>query len=31
MFSMLHAEKGEGLVDFADVVDVVWDDVQWNV
>ena len=26
MFSMLHAEKGEGLVDFADVMDVVWDD-----
>ena len=26
MFSMLHAEKREGLVDFADVMDVVWDD-----
>jgi hypothetical protein len=31
MFSVLHAEKREGLVDFADVMDVVWDDAQWNV
>ena len=27
---MLHAEKREVLVDFADVLDMVWDDAQWN-